>query len=216
MVKRQVVGAFDTDREAIAAIENLKSQGFTADEISVISKDPDETNHVIDETDTYASEGAATGAATGGIIGGLGGILTGIGALTIPGVGPFLAAGPIVAGITGAAAGAGLGGLAGVLIGMGITDEEAALYEERFHQGKVLVLIDSDSYNPTVHSRRTTFKDMAVPDPAVKKTSTEHRHHHGDMAKDYVDPDDNPLIDPNPLVEPNETFDPLTDKRHKP
>lgn len=214
MTKRQVVGAFDTDREAIAAIENLKSQGFTADEISVISKNPDETNYVIKETETYANEGAATGAATGGLIGGLGGILTGIGALAIPGVGPFLAAGPIVAGITGAAAGAGLGGLAGVLIGMGITDEEATLYEERFHEGKVLVLIDSDVYSPTNFSKRTTFKDMAIPNSKIESTPTEH-HTHGDMAKSYVDPDDNPLIDPNPLVEENETFDPLTDKKHK-
>ena len=148
MVRRQVVGTYDTDTEAIAAIENLKRQGFTADEISVISRSSDQVEHVVEETDTHAGEGAATGAATGGLIGGLGGILTGLGALAIPGVGPIIAAGPIVAGITGAAAGAVVGGLAGALIGMGIPDEEAHQYNEQFEHGKILVLVDSDLYDP--------------------------------------------------------------------
>lgn len=158
MVKRHVVGTYETDREAIAAIEDLKRQGFTSDEISVISKNPEEMDYVVEETDTHAGEGAATGAATGGLLGGLGGVLTGLGALAIPGVGPIIAAGPIVAGITGAAAGAGVGGLAGALIGMGIPDDEAKVYNEHFEHGRILVLVDSDLYNPlndpTTHGRR--------------------------------------------------------------
>lgn len=157
MVKRQVVGVYDTDNEAIAAIQELKRQGYTADEISVISQDTQQMENVTEETDTMAGEGAATGAATGGVLGGLGGILTGLGALAIPGIGPIVAAGPIIAGITGAAAGAGVGGLAGALIGMGIPDDEAQRYNEDFENGKILVLVDSNHYTPTNTTvRRTT------------------------------------------------------------
>src|SRR5690606_13293659 len=113
-----------------------------------ISKDSKEVSHITEETDTHAGEGAATGAATGRILGGLGGVLTGLGALAIPGIGPIVAAGPIVAGITGAAAGAGVGGLAGALIGMGIPDEDARRYNDYFEQGKILVLVDADRYDP--------------------------------------------------------------------
>ncbi|GKV66071.1 MULTISPECIES: general stress protein [unclassified Sporosarcina] len=186
MVKRHVVGTYETDREAIAAIESLKRQGYTADEISVISKDAAEVDHVVEETDTHAGEGAATGAATGGLLGGLGGVLTGLGALAIPGVGPIIAAGPIIAGITGAAAGAGVGGLAGALIGMGIPDEEAHRYNEHFEHGKILVLVDSELYDPLTGTDRTGT---------------------------YADTERSPLIDPNPMVNRNETRDPLTDPK---
>ena len=113
-----------------------------------MSKHTENADVIADETGTYAADGAATGAATGGILGGLGGVLAGIGALAIPGIGPIIAAGPIVAGITGAAAGAGVGGLAGALIGMGIPEEEANHYNDYFHEGKILVLIDGDYTRP--------------------------------------------------------------------
>lgn len=144
MVKRQVVGYYNDENEAIHSIEELKLQGYSSDEISVISKERDQMDVVVEETGTYATDGAATGAATGGVLGGLGGVLAGIGALAIPGVGPIIAAGPIVAGITGAAAGAGVGGLAGALIGMGIPEEEAHQYSNHFDDGKILVLVDGD------------------------------------------------------------------------
>ncbi|WJY28284.1 MULTISPECIES: general stress protein [Sporosarcina] len=144
MVKRQVVGYYNNENDAILAIEDLKRQGYNSDEISVISKEREPAETVVEETGTHATDGAATGAATGGVLGGLGGVLAGIGALAIPGVGPIIAAGPIVAGITGAAAGAGVGGLAGALIGMGIPEEEAHQYNERFNEGKILVLVDGD------------------------------------------------------------------------
>lgn len=144
MVKRQVVGYYESDNEAIQAIEDLKRQGYSSDEISVISKEREHVDTVVEETGTYAADGAATGAATGGILGGLGGVLVGIGALAIPGIGPIIAAGPIVAGITGAAAGSGIGGLIGALIGMGIPEEEAKQYNTYFDEGKILVLVDGD------------------------------------------------------------------------
>jgi len=144
MVTRHVVGYYDTETEAIAAIEDLKRQGYVSDDISVMSKHTENTDVIAYETGTYAADGAAAGATTGGILGGLGGVLVGIGALAIPGIGPIIAAGPIVAGITGAAAGAGVGGLAGALIGMGIPEEEANRYNDYFNEGKILVLLDGD------------------------------------------------------------------------
>ncbi len=144
MVKRQVVGYYNNENDAIRAIEELKRQGYSSDEISVISKEREQTETVVEETGTHATDGAATGAATGGVLGGLGGVLAGLGALAIPGIGPIVAAGPIVAGITGAAAGAGVGGLAGALIGMGIPEEDARHYNDRFNEGNILVLVDGD------------------------------------------------------------------------
>lgn len=144
MAKR-VVGYYDTETQAIEAIESLKLQGYRTEDISVISKSREEAATVTEETDTHVAEGAVTGAATGGALGGLGGVLAGLGALAIPGIGPVVAAGPIVAGLTGAAAGAGVGGLAGALIGMGIPEDEANRYNEYFEAGKILVLVDEDT-----------------------------------------------------------------------
>ena len=145
MANQSVVGYYNNENEAIEAIEDLKRQGYRPEDISVLSKDKDETETVAEETGTHAGEGAATGAVTGGALGGLGGVLAGIGALAIPGIGPIVAAGPVVAGLTGAAAGAGVGGLAGALIGMGVPEEEAKEYETRFNEGKILVLIDEEN-----------------------------------------------------------------------
>ena len=147
MVQRHVVGTYDTESEAVAAIEELKRQGYSSTDISIISKDKDHVENIEEQTGTHAADGAATGAATGGVLGGLGGVLAGLGALAIPGVGPIIAAGPIVAGITGAAAGAGVGGLAGALIGMGIPEEEANRYNDYFNEGKILVLVDGEYLN---------------------------------------------------------------------
>ncbi|NEU32708.1 general stress protein [bacterium LRH843] len=153
MVNRHVVGYYDSEAEAITAIEDLKRLGYPRDAISVISKKVERVDHIADETGTHAADGAAAGAATGGILGGIGGVVLGVGALAIPGIGPIIAAGPIVAGITGAAAGVGVGGLAGALIGMGIPEEEAYRYDEYFNEGKILVLVDGD-YQPTDISDR--------------------------------------------------------------
>src|SRR5690606_31079058 len=131
MVKH-IVGYYDTEAEAIDAIEDLKRQGYRTEDISVISKSQSDVDTISDETGANVAEGAATGAATGaaagGALGGIGGVLAGLGALVIPGIGPIVGAGPIVAGITGAAAGAGVGGLTGALIGMGIPEDEANRY----------------------------------------------------------------------------------------
>jgi len=153
----KVVGSYHSENEAINAIEDLKAQGYRSEDISVLSKDKSETQHVAEETGTLDGEGAATGAVTGGALGGLGGVLAGIGALAIPGVGPIVAAGPIVAGLTGAAAGAGVGGLAGALIGMGIPEDEAQQYETQFNEGRILVLVDDRNSAIPDHNDRDAF-----------------------------------------------------------
>lgn len=149
MHEKYIIGVYDTENEAIQAIEDLKRQGYSPDEISVIGKNRDEVNEINDATgteNTKTEEGLATGAATGGALGGIVGILAGVGALAIPGIGPIIAAGPIAAGLTGAAVGAGAGGLAGALIGMGIPDDEANRYEGYVKEGKILILVDRHNH----------------------------------------------------------------------
>src|SRR5213079_2418786 len=97
------------------------------------------------EKHTKAPEGAATGATTGGVIGGVLGWLVGLGTLAVPGVGPLIAAGPIVAALTGAGVGGAIGGIAGALIGMGIPEYEAKRYEGRIKEGGILLSVHSDN-----------------------------------------------------------------------
>jgi uncharacterized membrane protein len=139
---KKIVGIYDTEQKAILAVEDLKKQGYNTEDISVISKNREDVDFITEETGTKAGKGAATGAAAGGTIGGVTGLLAGVGALAIPGIGPIIAAGPIVAALTGAAAGAGVGGLSGALIGMGIPEDEAMHYDESVRDGKILVLVD--------------------------------------------------------------------------
>src|SRR5690606_31593079 len=163
MAKQRVAGSYQSESEAIAAIEDLKRQGYRSEDISVLSKDKREAENIMEETDTHVEEGAAAGALTGGALGGLGGVLAGLGALAIPGIGPIVAAGPIVAGLTGAAAGAGIGGLAGALIGMGIPEDEAQRYESQFNEGSILVLVeDQEDFIPH-HNDRDGFVDNKDP-----------------------------------------------------
>ncbi|RSD26913.1 general stress protein [Mesobacillus subterraneus] len=142
--EKHLVGVYDNERDAIQAVEDLKRQGYSTEDISVIGKNEDEVDEVNEATGTKTEEGLAAGAATGGILGGLTGLLAGIGALAIPGIGPIVAAGPIAATLTGAAVGAGAGGLAGALIGMGIPEEEADRYEGYVKEGKILVVVERD------------------------------------------------------------------------
>jgi uncharacterized membrane protein len=139
---KNIAGIFETEQEAILAVEDLKRQGYNAEDISVISKNREDVDLITEETGTKAGEGAATGAVAGGTLGGLTGLLAGAGALAIPGIGPIVAAGPIAAALTGAAAGAGVGGLSGALIGMGIPEDEAEHYDKSVKEGKILILVD--------------------------------------------------------------------------
>jgi len=136
-----VVGVFHDRERAREAIDALKDDGFDPDTISILTPDKQATQDIAEDTGTHAGSGAATGALAGGILGGLGGWLLGIGALAIPGVGPFIAAGAFATAIGGAALGAGVGAIAGALIGMGVPEEHAEYYEGEAKAGKTLVTV---------------------------------------------------------------------------
>ena len=141
-----VVGVFHHIDDARDAVEALKDAGFAADNVGLLAHDRERGREVAEETGTrsHAGEGAATGLVAGGILGGLGGWLVGIGALAIPGIGPFIAAGAFGAALTGAAVGAGIGAVAGALIGLGIPEEEAKYYEGEVRGGRTLVTVRAD------------------------------------------------------------------------
>jgi hypothetical protein len=153
-VERNVVGVYETEQEAIIAIEELVKQGYDKQDICVIGKDLKNVNYIADETGTVAEETAATGALAGGTLGGLTGLLVGVGALAIPGVGPIIAAGPIASSLIGAVAGAGLGGLTGALIAIGIPDDEAEHYGKSVKEGKILGLT-KNRMSPNQDDRNT-------------------------------------------------------------
>jgi hypothetical protein len=117
---RTMVGVFHDRDDAVKVVEALRVLGYRPDDISVVVKDRHELKHIEEKSGTRLGEGLATGALTGGFLGGLTGLLVDIGLLSIPGIGPVLAAGPIATTLGGAAIGAGALGLVGALLGMGI------------------------------------------------------------------------------------------------
>src|SRR6266704_7005546 len=144
-MSKSVFGIATTLGQAERIVQQLQAQGFATSEISVLMPDTGGTRDVGHVKATKAPEGATTGAATGGATGGVIGLLAGIGALAIPGVGPFIAAGPIMAALSGAAVGAATGGLVGALVGMGIPEYEAKRYEGRVREGVVLTSVQCDT-----------------------------------------------------------------------
>src|SRR5262245_7429971 len=143
-MKRAVFGIVRDEATALRIVDRLRSAGFAGNDISVLFPDRGGSRDFAHEQHTKAPEGAATGTATGAALGGLAGWLVGIGALAIPGLGPFVAAGPIMAALSGAAAGGVAGGLVGALIGMGIPEYEAKLYEGKLREGKLLIAVHTE------------------------------------------------------------------------
>lgn len=139
-----VFGIFDSRSQAEHAIDALVSAGFRSDDVSVLAPDKNVSHELATEKNTKAPEGTTTGVAAGGAIGGTLGLLAGIGALAIPGLGPFIAAGPIMGALAGLGAGAATGGLIGALVGMGIPEYEAHRYEGRVKDGGILVSVHCD------------------------------------------------------------------------
>lgn len=136
-----VFGIAKSSELAARVVGRLKAVGFTDSDISVLLADKSGTRDFAHEQNTKAPEGASTGAGVGGLMGGTLGLLAGIGALAIPGVGPLIAAGPIMAALSGAAVGAAVGGLTGALVGMGIPEYEAKRYEGKIMGGNVLISV---------------------------------------------------------------------------
>jgi len=141
MSKKSVFCIATSRSQADQIVGQLKSSNFSNNDISVLFPDKDTTRDFAHEKNTKAPEGAVTGASTGGVIGGALGWIAGIGALAIPGVGPFIAAGPIMAALSGIAIGAAVGGIAGGLIGLGIPEIEAKRYEGKVKAGNILISV---------------------------------------------------------------------------
>jgi len=145
MSKKSVFCIATSRQQADQIVDQLKNANFSNNDISVLFPDKDTTRDFAHEKNTKAPEGAVTGASTGGVVGGALGWVAGIGALAIPGVGPFIAAGPIIAALSGAAVGAAVGGIAGGLIGLGIPEIEAKRYEGKIKKGNLLISVHTES-----------------------------------------------------------------------
>jgi hypothetical protein len=144
MSKKAVFCIAGSEEQAISIANMLKAEGFSNNDIAVLFPDRSGTRDFAHEQHTKAPEGAATGAVAGGVLVGALGWLVGIGSLAIPGVGPLIAAGPILAALTGAAAGGAVGGLAGGLIGLGIPEYEAKRYEGAVRNGNILISVHTE------------------------------------------------------------------------
>lgn len=144
MKDKAVVCLAKSTAQAEVIVRSLKDAGFSNDAISVLFSDKHGTTEFAHDNSTKAPEGAAAGASTGGVLGGGLGLLLGVGALAIPGLGPFIAAGPIMAALGGAAVGATVGGVTGALIGLGIPEYEAKVYETKLQGGSVLISVHAD------------------------------------------------------------------------
>jgi hypothetical protein len=138
-------GIYKTRAQAEQAVDRLLAAGFTNNDISVLLADTSSSREFAHEKNTKAPEGTATGVATGGVVGGTLGLLAGIGALAIPGVGPLIAAGPIMGALAGLGVGGAVGGLIGALVGMGIPEYEAKRYEGRIAKGGILLSVHCDT-----------------------------------------------------------------------
>jgi hypothetical protein len=138
-------GLYSNRTQVEQGIDSLLAARFRNEDISVLFPDNEGTKDFAHEKNTKAPEGAAMGGSAGGAIGGTLGLLVGIGALAIPGLGPFIAAGPLMAALAGLGVGSAVGGLAGALVGMGIPEYEAKRYDGRMRQGGILVSVHCDN-----------------------------------------------------------------------
>jgi hypothetical protein len=145
MSKKSVFCIATSRSQAEQIVAQLQSASFSNNDISVLFPDQATTRDFAHEKNTKAPEGAVTGASTGAVLGGALGWIAGIGALAIPGVGPFIAAGPIMAALSGAAIGAATGGIAGGLIGLGIPELEAKRYEGKVKAGNLLISVHTEN-----------------------------------------------------------------------
>jgi Protein of unknown function (DUF1269) len=174
-----VVGLVTSRINAEQLVGKLQRNGFVGSDISVLFPDDRGSKDFAHEQHTKAPEGAATGAGAGGIAGGTLGLMAGIGALAIPGVGPLIAAGPIMAALSGAAAGAIVGGLSGALIGLGIPEIEAKQYEGKLREGNILLSVHVDNTAERDRAKEAlkeygaydivTIDHAKVPDPKHSK-----------------------------------------------
>src|SRR5450631_2296061 len=138
-------GIYKSSAQAESAVDRIIAAGFSNNDISVLLPDSKSSKEFAHEKNTKAPEGTAAGVTTGGVVGGTLGLLAGLGALAIPGVGPLIAAGPIMGALAGLGVGGAVGGLVGALVGMGIPEYEAKRYEGRIKDGGILVSVHCDT-----------------------------------------------------------------------
>ncbi len=154
--------------QAELIVDRLKSAGFSSDGISVLMPDKSGTRDFAHEQNTKLPEGAATGGVAGMGAGAILGWLAGIGTLAIPGVGPFIAAGPIMAALGGAAVGGATGGIIGALVGMGIPEYEAKLYDGKIRGGNALISVHTEN-SDQVKTAKEIYRQAGAED--IKSTS---------------------------------------------
>ena len=158
-----VFGIYNTELNAGNAVEHLRQAGFRNTDVSVLYSQNVGNKDLAHERNTKAPEGATVGAGSGAIIGGALGWLAGIGLLAIPGLGPFIAAGPIMGMLGGLGVGGAVGGITGGLIGAGMPEYEAKRYEGRIHKGGVLLSVHCDDANLEKKARQL-LKDTGAQD----------------------------------------------------
>jgi hypothetical protein len=143
-MNRTVLCIVETVQDADGIVSRLTASGIASRNISVLYPNRQGDHDVGHENSTKAPEGAVLGAGTGGLLGGTLGLLAGIGALAIPGVGPFIAAGPIMAALGGLAVGGTLGGITGALAGLGVREMEAKVYDGKLRGGNILLAVHTE------------------------------------------------------------------------
>jgi hypothetical protein len=150
-----------SEAQAVRIANRLYNSGFSANDISMLHPDKSGTRDIGHTNSTKAPEGAAAGAGTGALLGGALGWAAGIGALAIPGLGPLIAAGPILATLSGMAAGGTLGGITGALVGTGIPEYEAQQYEGKLREGNILISVHADDSGEASRIREILTEEKA-------------------------------------------------------
>lgn len=169
-MKEAVICIVPTESQAENIVDSLRTAGFFPSDISILMPDTTGVRDMGHEKHSKAPEGTSTGASTGAVVGGALGWLAGIGALAIPGIGPFVAAGPIMAALGGAAIGAAGGGVVGGLIGLGMPEWEAKQYEGKLNEGNVLISVHTED-NAQAKRAEEIFKAAGAKD--IKRTGEE-------------------------------------------
>jgi hypothetical protein len=177
-----VFGIYRDRAHVEGGVDELVAAGFRAEDISVLLPDNVGTKDFAHERNTKAPEGAATGAGAGAVVGGTLGLLAGIGALAIPGLGPFIAAGPIMGALAGLGSGGVVGGLIGTLVGMGIPEYEAKRYEGMVKTGGVLLSVHCDNSDWVKRAKKT-----------LEQTGAEGISSSGESSADYAE-SDKPMV----------------------
>ncbi len=181
MKVKKIVGVFEHQSNAYRAIERLIKSGFEADEISVLYKYEEDVDQIAKNTEVNiksqdAISATETGVVTGGLIGGFGGLVAQLGLVAIPGVGPFLAAGPIAVTLTGLVAGGAIGGLIGSIMKLGFSKEEAEEFEEYLDQEKIIIFVDDkdetvrDEVHNNFYANQSLIRDRYMIEEAKAKT----------------------------------------------